>query len=167
MRKKAIADAFAGLLGEAVKALKRCYGRNLVSVVVFGSVGRGDARADSDVDLLIVADDLPRGRMARVGSLEPAKRALEQRLQSLQRQGICTRLAPVFKTRAEVRAGSLLFLDMIEDGRVLFDRRGFWRGFIRSFQRRLDRLGARKIMVGDRWYWDLKPDYRPGEVFEI
>jgi hypothetical protein len=56
---------------------------------------------------------------------------------------------------------------MIEDGRVLFDRRGFWRSFIRSFQRRLDRLGARKIMVGDRWYWDLKPDYRPGEVFEI
>jgi hypothetical protein len=24
-----------------------------------------------------------------------------------------------------------------------------------------------KKVQGDRWYWDLKPDYRPGDVFEI
>jgi hypothetical protein len=56
---------------------------------------------------------------------------------------------------------------MIEDGRVLFDPSGFWKEYMRDFQRRLQRLGARKVVQGDRWYWDLKPDYRPGDVFEI
>jgi hypothetical protein len=27
--------------------------------------------------------------------------------------------------------------------------------------------GARRIWCGNAWYWDLKPDYRPGEVFEL
>jgi hypothetical protein len=31
----------------------------------------------------------------------------------------------------------------------------------------LQRLGAERHTVGDRWYWVLKRDYRPGEVFEI
>jgi len=33
----------------------------LVSVVLFGSVARGDASPASDIDLLIVAEDLPQG----------------------------------------------------------------------------------------------------------
>jgi hypothetical protein len=32
---------------------------------------------------------------------------------------------------------------------------------------RLDALGSRRIWRGTRWYWDLKPDYRPGMIFEL
>jgi len=39
--------------------------------------------------------------------------------------------------------------------------------YLSDFRERLDRLGARKVFQGDRWYWDLKPDYKPGEIFEI
>jgi len=28
-------------------------------------------------------------------------------------------------------------------------------------------LGSRRIWTGDTWYWDLKPDFKPGEVFEL
>jgi hypothetical protein len=31
----------------------------------------------------------------------------------------------------------------------------------------LEQLGARRIWRGNAWFWDLKPDYRPGEVFEL
>jgi uncharacterized protein len=60
-----------------------------------------------------------------------------------------------------------LFLDMIDDGRILYDPSGFWKSFLEDFRQRLGRLGARKIVEGDRWYWDLKPDYKIGETFEI
>ena len=35
------------------------------------------------------------------------------------------------------------------------------------FAARLAALGARRKWRGSAWYWDLKPDYRPGEVFEL
>jgi hypothetical protein len=31
----------------------------------------------------------------------------------------------------------------------------------------LAHLGARRVWLGNAWYWDLKPDYRPGDVFEL
>ena len=166
-RPKTEEAGFAGLLVALKQAVTKHYGGRLVSLVVFGSVGRGTPAAESDVDLLIVSETLPKGRMARVEEFASVKKALAPRIVLLAGEGIFTRLSPLFKTCAEVEAGSLLFLDMIEDGRILFDRAGFWHSYIRDFQRRLDNLGARKIVVGDRWYWDLKPDYRPGEIFEI
>lgn len=59
------------------------------------------------------------------------------------------------------------FAILLDDGKILFDREGFWRASMCDFRERLQRLGARKIIQGDRWHWDLKPDYKPGEIFEI
>lgn len=167
MHQKTTKKKFELLLRDLKSAIQTFYGPHLVSVVVFGSVGRGTPRSDSDVDLLIVADPLPPGRMRRVDEFAGVKKALANRIKVLEECGIFTRLSPVFKTPAEVRRGSLLFLDMIEDGRTLVDPSDFWRRYLREFRRRLNRLGARKIYEGDSWYWDLKPDYKPGEVFEI
>ena len=122
---------------------------------------------DSDLDMLIVADRLPRGRIKRVEEFKAVKDALGDRLRSLEREAVFTTLAPIFKTRSEVQHGSLLFLDMIDDGKILYDRGDFWQTYLTHFRERLRRLGARKIFQGDRWYWDLKPDYKPGEIFKI
>jgi uncharacterized protein len=165
--KKSLKRLFEGLLRELDRELQRIYGGRLVSVVVYGSVGRGTPRPDSDVDILVIAEPLPDGRKRRMDEFGAVKMALSQRLLSLQQEGIFTTLAPIFKTCVEVRRGSLLFLDMIDDGRILFDRSGFWSGYIQDLRGRLQRLGARKIVDGQHWYWDLKPDYIIGETFEI
>jgi hypothetical protein len=83
-------------------------------------------------------------------------------------RGVHTRLAPLFKTREEALRGSPLFLDMTEDARTLVDRDGFFAGCLDDLRRRLAALGSRRIWTPDgRWYWLLKPTYKPGEVFEI
>lgn len=156
-----------GALAALVPACREVYGERLVTVAVFGSTGRGTARPDSDIDVLLVADPLPLGRMRRVAEFE----AVETRLRALVKQelgpGPLPPLSPVLKTPEEVRAGSPLFLDMTEDARLLFDRDGFFQGELRRLRARLAELKARRIWVGSAWYWDLKPDYRPGEVFEL
>jgi hypothetical protein len=76
-------------------------------------------------------------------------------------------LSPVFKTPAEVEAGSPLFLDMIDDARLLHDTDGFFRRYLDGFRRRLQALGSRRIWLGNAWYWELKPDLKPGEVFTL
>lgn len=155
------------LLGDVRAACETHYGSRLVALAVFGSVGRGTPRPDSDVDLLLVADSLPDGRLPRMAEFQAVETAVEPRLGDAAREGLHPSLAPVFKTPAEVRAGSPLFLDMTEDARILCDRDGFLHGAFADLESRLARLGARRVWRGTAWYWDLKPDYTPGEVFEI
>lgn len=147
-----------------LRACEDVYGERLVSLVIFGSGGRGTARPDSDLDLLLVASPLPGGRMRRVEEFE----AVEKRLHALLPPGLgAPPLSPVFKTPEEAGHGSPLFLDMTEDARILFDRDGFFGRELDRLRRRLAELGSRRIWRGNAWYWDLKPDYRPGEVFEL
>lgn len=155
------------LLAAVLAACRQHYGERLVSLAVFGSVGRGVPRPDSDVDLLIVARDLPRGRVARAADFRAVERAVAPRLAVLRSKGITPELSPVFKTPAELSQGSPLLLDMVEDARLLHDRDDFLRSVLAALRERLERLGARRVWRGSAWYWDLKPDYAPGEVFDL
>lgn len=81
--------------------------------------------------------------------------------------GINTALFPVFETPEEAEKGSPFFLDMAEDGRILYDRDGFFGRRLDRLREKLAALGARRISRGNGWYWDLKPDYKPGDVVEL
>lgn len=156
---------------ETLEALKRLvlslYGDRLASLVIYGSVARGTAGPESDIDVLLVADPLPNGRLNRVSEFEAVEQRMKAELGSLEDGGFRPRISAVFKTREEAGAGSPLFLDMVEDAVILYDRDGFFEGVIGRLRDRLNRLGAKRVFQGERWYWVLKPDYRPGEVFEI
>ena len=143
------------------------YGERLVSLVLFGFAARDASGPESDIDLLVVAEGLPNGRVPRVRDFLAIERDLAPDLTNARRAGWAVELSPVFKTPAEVRQGSALFLDMVEDAVFLEDRDGFMQQALAGLRRRLEALGARRIWRGNAWYWDLKPDYRPGEVFEL
>jgi len=48
-----------------VRALQQGLGKKLVAVVLFGSRARGDAKEESDWDMLVIAEDLPERQMER------------------------------------------------------------------------------------------------------
>jgi hypothetical protein len=56
---------------------------------------------------------------------------------------------------------------MVEDARIVHDPDGFLAGYLERFRARLAELGARRIWRGNAWYWDLKPDFKPGEIIEL
>ena len=150
-----------------VKACQDVYGNRLLTVAVFGSVGRGTPNPFSDIDLLIVAENLPPGRLSRMEHFNRVEKLVEPRLRELSREGINTSLSPVIKTPPEIHAGSLLFLDMIEDAAIFYDRDRFFNRYLACLAERLQSLGATRVKRGERWHWVLKPDYQQGEVFEI
>jgi len=160
-------ERYDALLDALLAELQAHYGRRLVACAVFGSVGRGTPRHDSDVDVLVVARELPRGRTARVEEFLPVESRLESWLTTTDGLVGPAMLSPVFKTLAEVEAGSPLFLDMVDDARILYDPDGFLRRYLDGFRQRLQALGARRIWLGNAWYWELKPDLKPGEVFTL
>jgi predicted nucleotidyltransferase len=159
--------AFDRLLADTLAACRTYYGARLVSLAVFGSVGRGTPRPDSDIDLLLVVDPLPDGRIPRMTEFQAVEHTLAPALAAARDHGVSTRLSPVIKTPQEVAQVSPLLLDMTEDARVLVDEHDALARTLRALRDRLAARGARRVWRGNAWYWDLKPDYRPGEVFEL
>lgn len=156
-------DTYERLIERIQAECKRHYGERLVSLVIYGSVARGEMRPDSDIDLLIIAEPLPQGRMARVREFAAVERALRPDLEWAGRQGVHTYLSPLFKTRAETDYGSPLFLDMTLEARILYDKAGFFAGYLRGLRARMQALGSVRKRLGDGYYWVLKPDLKPGE----
>ncbi|BBG23610.1 hypothetical protein IC006_0898 [Sulfuracidifex tepidarius] len=54
-----IKEPYATLLNTIVEIMKEEFKDDLISIVLYGSVSRGDNRNDSDVDLLIIMNNLP------------------------------------------------------------------------------------------------------------
>lgn len=58
--------------------LERRSGPDLVSVVLFGSRARGEAKPEGDIDVLIVVRGLPRRRWDRYGGLRDLAREVSE-----------------------------------------------------------------------------------------
>lgn len=143
------------------------YGERLVALAVFGSCARDAMRPDSDIDFVVVADPLPKGRMRRVREFEEIEERLQGKLRELAAHGIHTSLSPIFKTPAEVETGSPLFLDMTEAVRILFERDRFLSNYLAGLKERLQAQGARRVRFKGGYYWELKPDYREGDIINL
>jgi predicted nucleotidyltransferase len=156
------------LIRQLVEALQSRLGERLVSVILYGSYARGQPNRDSDVDLLIVAEGFSPSSLERQAFITPLLFEIENPLRKSWKSWVWfPYVSTILKTPAEADCVSRIYFDMVEEAKILFDREDFFHAVLQKVQRRLRELGARKVQVGRMWYWDLKPDYRPGEVFEI
>ena len=117
--------------------LKRLQGHNVRSIILFGSVARGEAREDSDVDLLVIASGLP--DIKKRYDLLPARKP--------------ARIDDIWMTPEEleemVDAKTGFVMDALMEGSVLLDN-----GTVEEAKKRLKaslkRLGARRLKHG--WF---------------
>lgn len=152
---------------KVLREVMKYYKKRLVSFALFGSFARGTYRHDSDLDILIIAEGLPHGRMKRMAEFTKVEKGLEKTLRDLHKRGIFLDLSPVIKSPQEALSGSPLFLDMVDDAVILYDREDFLKKILKRLKERLSYYGAKRIWKGNAWYWDLKPDFRPGDIIEI
>lgn len=149
-----------GQLAEFLDRLKNRFGDGLVTVAVFGSRARGEARADSDLDLLLVAEGFPKSRLDRQLLLLRLARAVSEDFADLI---ACVPLSPEEASRVQP-----FYLGMLSGHELLHDRAGFFRAVLERLRRRLGELGSRRLVDEDGYeYWDLKPDWKPGDVVEL
>lgn len=140
--------------------LRNRVGAGLVSAVLFGSWARGEARAESDIDLLVVMRELPRSRLDRSGLLVGLAREVSDAL--------ADRIAPVALTPEEAARAKPFYLGMLSGHTIVVDEGGFFATVLRRLEQRLRELGSRRYVDEDGYeYWDLKPDWKPGEVVEL
>lgn len=157
-----VRECFESILDALCANCKLLYSERLVTLGIFGSVGRGTPNLNSDIDMILIVRNLPRGRMSRIHEFESVEGRVAPAIHKAAELGCHTALSPVIKTPDEVEQGSLLFLDMIHDIRFLHDRDGFFRNFLREFHQTLKERNARRVPCKGAWYWDLKPGYTVG-----
>lgn len=162
-----LCEPYASLLGRLLEEALKRLGDELVSFVVFGSVARCEARPDSDVDLLLVLRNPPRGRFRRQELFMEIEEGVEKEVEALRQRGYNVDFSPIIKSIEEAERVSPIYLDMVEDAVVLYDKDGFFSGILERLRSRLRELGAERARVGRMWYWRLKRDYKFGEVIEI
>lgn len=146
--------------------LREKFGEKLVSVVVFGSVGRGKARRDSDIDVLLVCNGFEKSMHSRMKELADVILQLREELRAPPEEEVWIEFHPFLPEEAEKNRP--IYLDMIEDGVIILDRNGFMENVLKRLEKRLKELGSKKVYLPDgSWYWVLKPSIKRGEVLEI
>jgi len=161
-------ETYKVLLDELLKALNDDFGEGIIlSFALFGSVARGEARPDSDIDLLIVHKPIdfdPIGRLVKLLLGKVHESYEYKRLQSL---GLSADPYPIFMTENDLYERPLILLDILDHGIVIYDSGVLEKRFV-SLKQRLYELGSERITLEDgTWCWILKPNWKPGEVIEL
>jgi predicted nucleotidyltransferase len=158
-----VPEPYYTALKETVAEWLDLFGDRMVSLVLFGSVARGDAKEYSDIDILIVAENLPRSQRERRAPFMEAWRRVRD-LKNLPN----VEWNMIVKNPREALFHSPLYLDMTVDGRILLDNGGFISRVLDEMRTRMEQLGStRKRLPDGSWYWVLKPDFHFGEDIEI
>jgi len=136
---------------------------DLISLVLFGSVARGTARKESDIDMLIILKDAPNSYYERLKPVIDIE--LEMRKDV---EGMPPILSSIILTLDEAKQNRNIFLDMIDHSVILYDTNDFFKNRLSELKNRLDQLGSKKVLLDDgTWYWNLKPDIVAGEIIEL
>lgn len=147
-------------LDRYVRLLAERFGDDLVSVVFFGSRARAESKPESDVDLLIVARGLPRERWERYRPFLEIAREVSEDFGAL--------ISLIVATPEEAVKTKPYYLGMLSGHELLHDCGGFFAGVLERLRGRLRELGSRRYVDPDGYeYWDLKPDWKPGDVVEL
>ena len=162
-------ETYEPLVARFVSLVLEAMADRIVSIVLYGSVARSEARPESDMDLLLVTESAPPSYRARLEPMLPILRHLrhDPSWKALEARGAFPSFSLLVLSRKEADRNRYIYLDMIQDARILIDRQGFFLGRLKALESRLHELGARKIRQNGNWYWDLKPDLAPGEVLVL
>jgi predicted nucleotidyltransferase len=158
---------YARLIGlfsvEALQALPA-----IRSVVLYGSVSRGVAKSESDVDLLVLMDseESVGERIQRLSRVEGSGWT-GQELDWLDNHGIYTHISILPLTKEEAMRFPPILLDVLEDGIPIVDD-GTFLDIKGRLQPRLVEAGAKRVFISpNEWYWDLAPRLAAGEAYAV
>ncbi|MFP3165615.1 MAG: nucleotidyltransferase domain-containing protein, partial [Acidianus sp.] len=114
-----------------------------------------------------VIKDLPKDSMLKRIRLFETKVEDKLNLEEYWKEGYYITLSPVLKTPEEAVRFSPLYLDLVYDGIILYDKDNFFLNILEKLKEKLKELGAERVRQGKMWYWVLKKDYKFGDVIEL
>jgi hypothetical protein len=143
--KRLTSAAVAERCKKVIAALRAALGEKLVAVALYGSWARGDADEGSDVDLLVIADDLPDHPIQRVRFLK--------RMAGSEAAGV--------QFYARTRKGfesyfGVMYLEFGLDAQVLYDPTGYLAAKLAHIRDIINEAGLYRVQKGRDLFWRWK-----------
>jgi hypothetical protein len=158
---------YEAVLRRILKLLQENFKDDLLACALFGSIARGEATPNSDIDLLVIHRKDHQDRVKEFSKVVLELRKTDE-YQMLLRQGFLPEPYPIFLDEEWLKKHPWILLDILDHGVILFDPREILKEELKSLKRSLEELGSYKVNLPDgTWYWVLKPDWRPGEVIQL
>jgi len=101
-----LAEPYRSILKALLEALRKRFGDKLISLVVYGSVARGEFRRDSDLDILVIIEGLPKGRFKRQDLFMEVEKEVEPLIEDLWDEGYYQHISPAQDTGRGIEANS-------------------------------------------------------------
>lgn len=136
-------------LSDVVGVFKEYLGPDLIAIVLYGSWARGETRPGSDVDLLLIARNLPRDRFERVTYVH---RLVVGRFQR--------RISVLAKEPIEFEGYfPSLYLDIGLDGIILYDPEGYIASKLARIREIIEEAGLYRVRRDGElmWLWKRQP----------
>lgn len=149
------------ILELAVSRMFEVLGGKLESIVLFGSLARGVTKPYSDIDLLVIAKEIPKRYSDRVKIINKIKssKSIDELIVNLwRRKGVYADFDILLLDEEEASRTHPFYIDMTEDRIMIFDRNGLISKKLKEVRKRLKSIGAVKVEEADgSWYWILTP----------
>jgi len=159
---------FSPLIKRYCELLLDYFRDKLVSVMLFGSIARGDWDENSDIDILVVVDDWKNKPIwVRIQDLGRVKKLLENTVEF--KKALNAGFWPIIQNYPlnleEAKRFNRIYLDAIIDGIILYDKDNFLRNVLDNFRRKMESMGSMRITLPNgKFYWILNGSMKAGEV---
>ena len=159
---------YKNVLTVILEVCKRVFGDDFESLVLFGSVARDEADKKSDIDLIIVHREFPESLSKRIDVLLPVLAEVKKSKEFLFFSPDYPFIQFYPLTIQEAKKSRPIYLDITQDGIILYDKNGVMHNTLNRLKKKLEKLGSKRVFLKDgTWMWVLKPGLKPGEVIEL
>ena len=134
-----------GISHQLREKVKKLSGIETVSLAIFGSAARRENSADSDIDLLIVAEGIAKKRIRRIPDMVRIKRELNLELP------LDILLVSKDECQSNFRNHNPLYLDIAFDAAIIYDDACFLKNLIEETQEYVNSNNIRR--GASSWSW--------------
>lgn len=152
---------YVPLIEHYCRLLHARFDERLRSIVLFGSVARGQWDRGSDIDLLVVVDAWEGPAWQRIVELQDLKEQLHKLREFAKavEKGYSAAIQHYALSTEEAKAVHRIYLDMCLDGIILYDKGNFIQSVLADLRQKLGEQQARRIQrPAGGHYWALNAE---------
>ena len=132
------------IISELISILKQKFNQDLLAIVLFGSIVKGNYTTTSDIDVLVVCENLIKDWRAR----DKMTLELTEEIELKYATSIHMALVSKKEISHSIESVSPLMLEIYETNEVIYEKENFFTQLLSNFGKNLKNLHAIKIEKG-------------------